>query len=308
MGARPALLAWIAGISVSDVVVARRPVIAIGRPPPTCFLRFPYVVRASQLESRPVLHWNHVLYYYTLIRSRHGAACPPQPYRVARSTTRHLYVEDPDFDPPLALDDTDRLIYIADDWAGDIFFFLPDDPPRFIEHPDGEYPSEQGTTFAEWIASLDPRERFYREATRTIRDGTLIESAGLPDDIPWLFPFVPAGHEIPRLHVGDDRGLDLDRIVRVLEEVAHQDHQVLFSMSLEREDQLEVRLPMFNALLRGASRSKGVAVYVPVNRQDEALSWLTAQFTQRGYPSPLSFRGCSGSSGCWRRARWIATP
>ncbi len=198
-----------------------------------------------------------------------------------------LYVEDPDFDPPLALDDIDRLIYIADDQAGDTFFYLPGDPPRFIEHPDGDYPNEQGTTFAEWIASLDPRERFYREATRTIRDGALIESAGLPDDIPWLFPFVPTGYEIPRLRVDDDRGLDLGRIVRVLEEVAHQDHQVLFSMSLEREDQLEVRLPMFNALLRGISRSKGVAVYVPVDRQSEALSWLTAQFTQRGYPSPL---------------------
>ncbi len=44
---------------------------------------------------------------------------------------------------------------------------------------------------------------------------------------------------------------------------------------------------MFNALLRGVSRSRGVAVYVPVDRQAEALSWLTAQFTQYGYPSPL---------------------
>jgi len=74
------------------------------------------------------------------------------------------------------------------------------------------------------------------------------------------------------------------------------------------EDRLEVRLPMFNALLRGVSRSRGVAVYVPVDRQAEALSWLTAQFMKRGYPSPLSFRGRSGSSGCWRRARWIIRP
>jgi hypothetical protein len=64
------------------------------------------------------------------------------------------------------------------------------------------------------------------------------------------------------------------------------------SMSLphsERPVALEVRLPMFETLLRDAHDLAGraVAVYSPVDRRAEAVNWIGVEFMQRGFPSPL---------------------